>query len=145
MHWIAHYATYDRFETHDLDDSVPLVHNLKEFDNVNYLLSKREMTQMKNDYVILVVRVLVEFFQCMKPINSVIPTHIQHKYSKEMSNQSEIIMLPVVPFNQNKHSDVCQYLEWLQKLLVQVSEKIILYLLKQFVDPWERGDLDHTW
>ena len=95
MHWIAHYATYDRFETHDLDDSVPLVHNLKEFDNVNYLLSKREMTQMKNDYVILVVRVLVEFFQCMKPINSVIPTHIQHKYSKEMSNQSEIIMLPV--------------------------------------------------
>jgi hypothetical protein len=122
MHWIAHYATYDRFATKDLDDTKPLVPDVKSFENVKYLLSPEEMDKMKNEFTILVGRVLVKFFSCMKPISSVIPQHIEHKFSNEMAKKSEIVMLPVVPYNQNKHSDVCQYLEWLQNLMFKVSK-----------------------
>ena len=37
-----------------------------------------------------------------------------------MAEKSDIIGLPVVPYNQNKISDVCQYLQWLQDLLYKV-------------------------
>ena len=37
-----------------------------------------------------------------------------------MSRQSVIVGLPIVPFNQNKHSDVCQYLEYLQELFADI-------------------------
>lgn len=42
------------------------------------------------------------------------------RYSSEMAKKSCIVGLPVVPFNQNKISDVCQYLQWLQDLLYKV-------------------------
>ena len=34
-----------------------------------------------------------------------------------MENKSIIIGLPIVPFNQSKHSDVCKYLECIQELV----------------------------
>ena len=37
-----------------------------------------------------------------------------------MAKKSVIMSLPVVPFNQNKHSDVCQYLEYLENFLSEV-------------------------
>ena len=36
-----------------------------------------------------------------------------------MANPSEIINLPIVPFNQNKLGNVCQYLSYLTQLLVK--------------------------
>lgn len=120
MHWIAHYATYDRVTTNHLNDTKPLVENLKSFENSNYLLSSDEMESMKKEFTILVARVLLKFFPCMKPLSRVVPGHIEHKYSEEMAKKSEIVMLPVVPFNQNKHSDIVQYLDWLQNLLFEV-------------------------
>ena len=37
-----------------------------------------------------------------------------------MAKKSVIINLPIVPYNQSKHSDVVQYLEVLQELLTEV-------------------------
>ena len=37
-----------------------------------------------------------------------------------MSKKSVIVGLPIVPFNQNKHGDVCQYLQYIQDLLVDI-------------------------
>jgi len=49
--------------------------------------------------------------------------HIKHKYSKEMSQRSIIMGLPVVPYNQNKHADVIKYLEWLQNYFKRVLKE----------------------
>ena len=43
-----------------------------------------------------------------------------YKYSKEMATKSTVIGLPILPFNQSKHSDVCKYLDHLQNFLVDV-------------------------
>ncbi|XP_068733624.1 uncharacterized protein [Montipora capricornis] len=123
MHWIAQYVTFDRVPSSHLDDSKPIVPDIKDFDNVNYLMSKTELDQQRNDYIILVARVLIEFFPALEPLCDAVPPHIPHRYLNEMAQKSCIVGLPVVPFNQNKVSDVCQYLQWLEDLLLKVFKK----------------------
>ena len=70
MHWIAQYVTFDRVPSSHLDDSKPIVPDIKDFDNVNYLMSKTELDQQRdnnNYYIILVARVLIEFFPALEP------------------------------------------------------------------------------
>lgn len=85
-----------------MDDSKPIVANIADFDNVNYLLSEAELEQQRKDYIILVARVLTEYFPVLQPLRDAIPSHIPHRYSNEMAEKSCIIGLPVVPYNQNK-------------------------------------------
>ena len=66
-HWIAQYVTFDRVPSSDLDDSKPIVPDIKDFDNVNYAISKTELDQQRHNYIILVARVLIEFFPALEP------------------------------------------------------------------------------
>ncbi|XP_015752924.1 PREDICTED: uncharacterized protein LOC107332688 [Acropora digitifera] len=67
MHWIAQYVTFDRVPSSHLYDSKPIVPDIKDFDNVNYLMSKTELDQQRHNYIILVARVLIEFFPALEP------------------------------------------------------------------------------
>jgi hypothetical protein len=119
-HWIAQYITFDRVSSKDLDDTKPIVDDLTKLDNVNYLLNETELKRMRAEMVIIVGRVLVEFFESLRCLKVVTQEHIGHKYSKEMEKASTIINLPVVPFNQIKHAEVCDYLDWLEEFLLKV-------------------------
>ncbi|XP_029185142.2 uncharacterized protein LOC114953141 isoform X2 [Acropora millepora] len=114
-HWIAHYLTFDRVSCQRLDNDKPLVSDSRAFDNINYLLSKDELETLRNNFIVLVARVLLEFFDFMKPFVKAVPAHIKHRYSGSMKEKSTIVALPVVPFNQSKLADVCQYLDYLQE------------------------------
>ncbi|CAH3179477.1 unnamed protein product, partial [Porites lobata] len=120
MHWIAHYVTFERVSSRHLDDSKPIVSDIKDFDNINYLMSKDELEWQRNDYIILVARVLLEFFPSLGPLRDVVPSHILHRYSSQMAGKSCVVGLPVVPFNQSKVGDVCQYLQWLEDFFSKV-------------------------
>lgn len=120
FHWITQYFTFSRVSSAHLDDTKPLVEDIKTFHNSNYLLSMEELEMFRKEFIVLVSRVLVEFFPCLHPLKPLIPEHIKHSYSDEMSKKSVIINLPVVPYNQSKHADVVQYLEGLQDLLTEV-------------------------
>ena len=67
MHWIAKYVTFDSVPSSQLDDLKPIVPDNKDFDNVNYLMSKTELDQQRDNYIILVARVLIEFFPALDP------------------------------------------------------------------------------
>ena len=43
MHWIGHYVTFDRVPSSHLDNTHPLMANIIEFDNTEYLLSENEL------------------------------------------------------------------------------------------------------
>ena len=68
MHWIAQYVTFDRVPSSHLDDSQPIVPDIKDYDNVNYLMSKIELDQQRNNCIIVVARVLIEFFPALEPL-----------------------------------------------------------------------------
>ena len=81
MHWIAQYITFNRFPSSHLDDSTPIVANIVDYENVSYLLSKAELEQQRKDYIILVARVLIEYFPVLQLLRSAIPYHIPHWYN----------------------------------------------------------------
>ena len=74
MHWIAYYVTFERVSSRHLDNSKPIVSG-----NINYLMRKDELEWQGNDYIILVARVLLEFFPSLGPLRDVVPSHILHR------------------------------------------------------------------
>ena len=41
MHWITQYITFDRVPSKGLNDTVPIIRDIKEFDNRNYVVKVR--------------------------------------------------------------------------------------------------------
>lgn len=81
-HWIAHFLTFDRVSSQNLDDSKPQVADVKDyFENIEYLLNKDELEKLRSDFIVLVARVLKEFFKCVEALGDVIPKHISHRCS----------------------------------------------------------------
>ena len=79
-HWIAHFLTFDRVSSQNLDDSKPQVADVKDFENIEYLLNKDELDKLCSDFIVLVARVLKEFFKFMEVLgDAVIPKHIIHR------------------------------------------------------------------
>lgn len=76
IHWIAQYATFKRVASGHLDDSTPIVSNIDTFDIINYLLSKTELDQQRQDYIII-ARILLHFFPALQPLCDVVPSHMQ--------------------------------------------------------------------
>lgn len=66
MHWIAQYVTFDRVSSGHLDDSKPIVPDINDFANASYLLNKEELQQQRSEFIILVGRVLLQFFPATK-------------------------------------------------------------------------------
>ncbi|XP_028403965.1 uncharacterized protein LOC114526566 [Dendronephthya gigantea] len=126
MHWIGHYVTFDRIPSDHLDDTKPLVSDINKFKKMNYLLNEDELQMMNSDFTTLVTRVLVEYIPCLQHLNSSVCQHIPHKNIAGhnnyilMAKQSVVVGLPIVPFNQSKHSDVCQYLDYVEDLLAKI-------------------------
>ena len=80
MHWTAHFLTFDRVSSENLDDSKPQKANVEDFELVEYLLNKSELENLCSDFIVLVAHVLVEFFCFMTTLGgSVIPKHISHR------------------------------------------------------------------
>ena len=79
MHWIAQFATFDRIPSNHLDDSKPLVPNINDFENKEYLLTKEELEKMKSDFTVLIARVLVEYLPCLLYLKDDVCQHIPHR------------------------------------------------------------------
>lgn len=79
MRWIGHYVTFDRVPSSHLDNTHPLVANINEFDNTEYLRSENELRKLKSDFTVLVARVLVQVFTCLSHLKSAAAIHIPHR------------------------------------------------------------------
>lgn len=81
--------------------------------NLYCLLTKLHF-KAKNRYTISVINTF-----CTKIINllSYLP-----RFSEQMAKKSVIVGLPIVPYNQNKLGDCCQYLEYVQDFLVDITK-----------------------
>ena len=68
--------------------------------------SVADVAVVKDNLVILVARTLTEYIPSLAAFSKVVPKHILHRYSAEMSKKSEVAVLDVLMKNEAKHKDM---------------------------------------
>jgi len=85
-HWVNHKMVINRVSgTQTLKKKQP---DLLDVPNQSFMPSITEMQNQRLDYIVLVSRILVEYFTALSHFKDSVLQHIPHKYSKEMSKQS---------------------------------------------------------
>ena len=82
-----------------------------------FLPSSHDIAQVKSNLVTLVSRVLVQYFPTLAPFARLVPKHIQHQYSQQMSQRSEVFVLDILMKNEAKHQDMLDIMEEYHKYL----------------------------
>ena len=85
-HWVNHKMVINRVSgMNTLKKSPP---DLQDISNQSFMPTIPEMQTQRMDYIVLVSRMLVEYFTALSPFKDIVIQHIPHKYSKEMSKKS---------------------------------------------------------
>lgn len=82
-----------------------------------FLPTKDDVQAIKLNLTIQVARILSTYIECLAPLKKVVPAHILHKYSEEMSKKSTTYFLDVLMKNECKHEDMIQIMKEQQKYL----------------------------
>lgn len=112
LHYFALTLIVERVPSLGLSNDSPQK-DIKTLPNCEFLLSDDETSKLREDFKVLVGRVLVSYIPSLSFMKSVIPNHIQHRYQKEMSQQSTIVPIPMQLKDEKKYDDVvdilCEY------------------------------------
>ena len=123
-HYFASNLVVERVPCHHLDNISPKG-DIRQAANIDFLLNQEEMHHLREEYKIIVGRVLVEFIPELRFLKTVIPNHISHQYSNEMANKSTIIPLPILFKDEKKYDDVVDILDsyeaWLEEIYTKAG------------------------
>ena len=87
IHWINHKMFQNRVSGNTLSKQSPRK-NLADVSNMAFLPSANDQSKQRYNYIVLVSRMLVEYFKAFEPLKDVCIQQIPHKYTKEMSERS---------------------------------------------------------
>ena len=93
------------------------VASLKSLSSISFLPTREDVLIVKNNLVILVSRILTQYIQGLSCLAKAVPQHITHRYSKEMSSKSEVVVLDILMKNENYHSDMVEIMTTMQDYL----------------------------
>ena len=74
-----------------------------------FLPTNSDIAAVKSNLIVLVGRILTEYFPSLAPFSKVVPKHILHRYSAQMSKKSEVCVLDVLMKNEAKHKDMLSW------------------------------------
>lgn len=63
-----------------------------------FLPTKQDCEMLRRDFVVLISRVLVQYVPELKQFGDVVPLHIPHSMSSEMTKKSEMVRLEIIHF-----------------------------------------------
>ena len=97
--------------------------DIKQFPRKNFSLNVNEMRRYADCAKILVGRIVLEFLPKFKFLTSVVPDHISHEYSEQMSEKSTIVSLPIINANEAKYEDCVAILRTYEKWIAEIYVK----------------------
>ncbi len=90
---------------------------LTEVPNDAFLPHSEDIQAVKENLMILVSRILVQYFPTLAFLSKVVPKHILHKYSTEMAKKSEAVVLDILMKNENCNEDMLDIMDVMQDYL----------------------------
>ena len=87
VHWMNHKMFVNRVSGNSQAHEGPR-YDLSLVSNCSFLPCVIDLQRQRFNCSVLVSRVLMEYFDALKPLNDVCIQHIPHKYSKQMSEKS---------------------------------------------------------
>ena len=110
LHYFASNLIVERVPSANLSKTSPQK-DLISLPNSTFLLSPVEAEKLREDFKVLVARILVANIPHLAFLKSIIPQHIPHKYQQEMATKSTIIPLPMQMKDEKKYEDVVDILD----------------------------------
>lgn len=90
---------------------------LTETEESFFLPTGTDILAVKKNLVVLVGRILTQYFPGLATLSKIVPKHIQHQYSSKMCQKSEVVVLDVLMKNEAKHKDMLDIMATLQDYL----------------------------
>jgi hypothetical protein len=110
LHYFASNLIVERVPCDHLSTTSPQK-DILSLPNSTFLISLAEATKLREDFKVLVARVLVTNIPQLTFLKSIVPEHIPHKYQQEMAKKSTIIPLPMQMKDEKKYEDVVDILD----------------------------------
>ena len=83
----------------------------------DFLPTSSDVRIMKGNLVVLVSRILVQYFPSLAFLSKAVTKHILHKYSSMMAQKSEVVVLDVLMKNETVHKDMLEIMDAMQGYL----------------------------
>lgn len=122
LHYFASSLIVERVPSKDLSAVAPRK-DVRSLANSAFLLNSNESMKLREDFKVLVGRVLVENVTHLSFMKSIIPTHIPHDYQREMALQSVIVPLSMQLKDEKKYDDVVDILDYYEQELEDIYAK----------------------
>lgn len=90
LHYFHSYAVRDRIDFSMFSEVAPQV-DLKATDFESFLPTASDSAKLKDNFGVLIARILVKYIPAYTTFSDIIPQHIPHQYSSEMSRKSEVV------------------------------------------------------
>ena len=90
LHYFHTYAAKNRCESIHSQDTNP-IRDISKLSLSAFLLTPSECMDIRNNYVVLVSRIIVEYLPAFNKFKQCVPKHVLHSYSDVMSGKSVMV------------------------------------------------------
>ena len=122
LHLFASNLIKNRVSFNHLDNSNPLM-DIRTVSRTIFSPSIDELKIYCENAKVLVGRVALEYLPSFSFLKKVIPEHITHRYSKEMSVKSKIISMPIIDADESKYQDCVKILRTYESWIREIYSK----------------------
>ena len=83
----------------------------------SFLPSQGDVDRIQKNHVVLVSRLLAQYFKDLSPLSKSVPKHIEHKYSEQMSTKSDVVVLGILMKNEATSAGMLDIMKTMQEYL----------------------------
>ena len=134
LHYFASNLIVERVPCESLSQESPQL-DLGKVPNSLFLLNDDETRKLREDFKVLVGRILVKHIDSLAFLKSIIPEHITSKYPNEMAQKSTIVPLEIQFKEEKKYDDVVDILCSYENTLEDIYSKAGVINIPQGTKP----------